>query len=213
MPTKHQVLGDFYYKEARREGFRSRSALKLREIAVHYGLIRRGDHVADLGAAPGGWLQVERDLVGDQGLVVGIDLSFIRPLPYENVRLIKGDISDPAVLEELQKISSRQMDVVVSDLAPKFSGIHDLDHARQIELARVALASASKILRRGGSMVIKVLMGSEFNAFLKDVERSFAHVKVFKPKASRESSSEIYLICRGFRGSPDRPHSGMAGSA
>ncbi|MDD1764624.1 MAG: RlmE family RNA methyltransferase [Candidatus Methanomethyliaceae archaeon] len=198
MPNKHKILGDFYYKEAKRAGFRSRSALKLKEIAVNYGLIRRGDYVADLGAAPGGWLQVEREFVGDQGLVVGVDLSIIKPLPFENVKLIKGDISDSAVLEELRRVSGRQIDVVVSDLAPKFSGVHDLDHVRQIALARIALASASKILKKGGRMVIKVLMGSEFNAFLKDTEKSFTHVKVFKPKASRESSSEIYLICKGY---------------
>ena len=201
MPNKHKILGDFYYKEARREGFRSRSALKLKEIAVNYGLIRRGDYVADLGAAPGGWLQVEREFVGDQGLVVGVDLSIIKPLPFENVKLIKGDISDSAVLEELRRVSGRQIDVVVSDLAPKFSGVHDLDHVRQIALARIALASASKILKKGGRMVIKVLMGSEFNAFMKDAEKSFMHIKVFKPKASRESSSEMYLICKGYIGS------------
>jgi 23S rRNA (uridine2552-2'-O)-methyltransferase len=210
MPTKRKILGDFYYKEAKREGFRSRSALKLKEIAVRYGLIRRGDYVADLGAAPGGWLQVEHEFVGDQGLVVGVDLCIIKPLPFENVRLIKGDISDPAVLEELRRVSGRQVDVVVSDLAPKFSGVHDLDHIRQIALARVALTSASKILKRGGRMVIKVLMGSEFNAFLKDAEKSFTHVKVFKPKASRESSSEIYLICKGFIGLDERSPTNVA---
>lgn len=201
MPTKGKILGDFYYKEARREGFRSRSALKLKEIVVRYGLIRKGDYVADLGAAPGGWLQVERDFVGHQGLVMGVDLNIIKPLPFENVKLIKGDISDSAILEELRRVSGRQIDVVMSDLAPKFSGVHDLDHVRQIALARTALASASKILKKGGRMVIKVLMGSEFNAFLKDAEKSFTYVNIFKPKASRESSSEIYLICKGYIGS------------
>jgi len=200
MPNKNQVLNDYYYKEAKREGFRSRSALKLKEIADHYRIFKRGYAVADLGAAPGGWLQVERELVGDEGIVIGIDLSFIRPLPFDNVKLIRGDVTDPAVLENFFKLSVRKVDVIVSDLAPKFSGAHDLDHARQIGLARIALESAPKMLRAGGSMVIKVLQGSEFKAFLTDVGRMFCNVKIYKPAASRDSSAEVYLICTGFRG-------------
>jgi 23S rRNA (uridine2552-2'-O)-methyltransferase len=200
MPTKGKILGDFYYKKAKREGFRSRSALKLKEIAINYRLIRNGDYVIDLGAAPGGWLQVEREFVGDHGLVIGVDLNIIKPFPYENIKLIKGDIGNSTVFEELRRVSGKQVDVVVSDLAPKFSGVHDLDHVRQIALARVALSCAIKILKKGGRMVIKVLMGSEFNAFLKEVEKNFATVKVFRPKASRESSSEVYLICNGYVG-------------
>jgi 23S rRNA (uridine2552-2'-O)-methyltransferase len=200
MPNKHQVLGDFYYKEAKREGYRSRSALKLKEIASSFKIIRRGDFIVDLGAAPGGWLQVEREMVGDDGIVVGIDLSFIRPLPYDNIRLIRGDVEDPKVLEEAFKFSNRSFDVILSDLAPKFSGVRDLDHARQIGLAMLAVKSAPKYLKKGGAMVIKVLMGPEFESFCQDVRRRFIQVKIFKPKASRDSSSETYLICKGFKG-------------
>jgi 23S rRNA (uridine2552-2'-O)-methyltransferase len=200
MSSKREILGDFYYRQAKREGFRSRSALKLQEIAEKYSIVRSGDHIVDLGSAPGGWLQVERDLAGENGLVIGVDLSFIRPLPYNNVRLIKGDINDPAVLEEIISMSGGPVDVLTSDLAPKFSGIHDFDHARQISLARAALACATKVLRRGGKMVIKVLTGSEFAGFQKELERSFANVKVYKPKASRERSSETYIVCKGFSG-------------
>lgn len=194
------MLGDFYYRQARREGFRSRSALKLKEIVESCNLIRQGALVVDLGAAPGGWLQVERDLVGSRGLVIGVDLSFIKPLPYDNVKLIKGDIKDPAVLSEILRLAGRPVDVLVSDLAPKFSGIHDLDHFRQIDLARTALGCATLILRGGGSMVIKVLMGSEFPSFRRELEGSFGSLRVYKPKASRETSTETYIICRGFLG-------------
>ncbi len=201
MPDKRQVLGDFYYREAKREGYRSRSALKLKEIARQFHVIRKGDYVADLGAAPGGWLQIELELVGESGLVVGVDLSGIRPLQAGNVRLIRGDITDPSIIEEVLRTAGagKKFDVIVSDLAPKFSGVHDLDHSRQMALAEIALDAASKLLRRGGNMVIKVLMGAEFNAYLERVREAFSHVKVFKPKASRERSTEIYLVCKEFR--------------
>ena len=200
MSNKREILGDFYYRQAKREGFRSRSALKLKEIAEKYSIVQKGNHIVDLGSAPGGWLQVERDLAGDNGLVIGVDLSFIRPLPFDNVRIIKGDINDPKVVEEIVRLSGGPVDVVTSDLAPKFSGVHDFDHARQISLARAALACASRVLRRGGRMVIKVLTGSEFADFQKELARNFANVKIYKPKASRERSSETYIVCKGFTG-------------
>lgn len=162
--------------------------------------MKPGERVADLGAAPGGWLQVERELVGPSGFVVGIDLSTIRPLPYENVKVLQGDITDPKALGSLLALSGGPVDTLVSDLAPKFTGIHDLDSARQIDLARTALNAAPSILRKGGSMVAKVIMGAEFDSFLREVRGRFAQVRIIKPKASRESSTETYVICRGFRG-------------
>jgi len=200
MPSKDQVLGDFYYKEAKRGGYRSRSALKLKEIAEKYRIFKKGQVVVDLGAAPGGWLQIEREMVGPEGIIIGVDLSPIAPLPFDNVRLIRGVITAPEVMEQVSSLAGGKVDVVVSDLAPKFSGIHDLDHARQIDLSSMALASSSRMLRTGGSMVMKVLMGSEFRQFLSSVERRFGSVKIHKPKASRDSSSEVYLVCTGFRG-------------
>jgi len=143
---------------------------------------------------------VERELVGPNGLIVGIDLSPIRPLPYDNVKVLQGDITDPKALEALLALTGGPVDTLVSDLAPKFTGIHDLDHGRQIDLARTALGAAPTILRRGGSMVAKVLMGGEFDAFLGEIRRRFTQVRIIKPKASRESSTEIYVVCRGFLG-------------
>ena len=119
MSNKRKVLGDYYYKQAKKEGYRSRSALKLKEISEKYAVIRKGDRIVDLGAAPGGWLQVERDFTGESGLVIGVDLSSIRSLPYDTVTLIQGDINDPAVLGEILAISNGPVDVLVSDLAPK----------------------------------------------------------------------------------------------
>jgi len=145
-------------------------------------------------------LQVEREMVGPEGLVIGVDLSPIAPFPFDNVRLIKGDIASPDVIEQVGTLAGGKVDVVVSDLAPKFSGIHDLDHVRQLDLSRMALAASSRLMHAGGSMIMKVLMGSEFKQFLSSVEPRFGSVRIHKPKASRESSSEVYLVCIGFRG-------------
>jgi len=205
MPKKDSVLGDYYYRAARREGYRSRSALKLKEIAQKYHILRRGSSVADLGAAPGGWLQVEREFVGSDGLVIGIDISPIRPLPFENVKLIQGDIASPETREKIYSIAGRKLDVIVSDLAPKFTGVHDVDHSRQIGLALMALESAKMLLKRNGSMIIKVLMGSEFKSFQNETVRLFRNVRICKPAASRDTSSEVYLVCTGFKGEPSPP--------
>jgi 23S rRNA (uridine2552-2'-O)-methyltransferase len=128
-----------------------------------------------------------------------VDLSEIEPLPFDNVYLVKGDVFDPSVNRKIMEIAGGPVDVVLSDLAPKFSGIHDLDHARQIELARAALKLAGTMIRPGGRMVLKLIMGSEFDKFLGEVRRMFQSVRLYKPKASRESSSEIYLVCKGLR--------------
>ncbi|MGQ9759326.1 MAG: RlmE family RNA methyltransferase [Candidatus Methanomethylicaceae archaeon] len=202
MPTKKQVLSDYYYKEAKKLGLRSRSAIKLIELSRRYHIMKKGDFVVDLGAAPGGWLQVARDFVGQGGKVIGVDISPIKPLPYDNVFLIRGDISDPSMAKRIIEMAGRRVDVVLSDLAPKFSGIHYLDHARQIGLTRSALALASQILRLGGDMVMKAIMGSELDHFLKEVRQNFQHIELYKPKASRAHSSEIYLVCRGLKTEP-----------
>ncbi|MDI9644098.1 MAG: RlmE family RNA methyltransferase [Candidatus Verstraetearchaeota archaeon] len=200
MPDRSSILGDYYYREAKRHGYRSRSALKLLEISDKFRIFRRGDVVVDLGSAPGGWLQVARQLAGDDGLVIGVDLAEIDPLPHENVILLRGDAGSPQLQDELVKLTGAAADVVTSDMAPKFTGIHDLDHGRQIALANVALEVAKMVLRPGGKMVLKVLMGADFEAFRKDVQRLFANVRVYKPNASRDSSSEVYFVCTRFSG-------------
>ncbi len=200
MPGKGSILGDYYYREAKKQGYRSRSALKLLEICQKFRIIKRGDIVLDLGAAPGGWLQVSCRLVGEEGLVIGVDISEIEPLPCKNIVLLRGDARSPELHESIMKTSGGMVDVITSDMAPKFTGIHDVDHGRQILLAGIALELADKLLRPGGKVVIKVLMGSDFDVFRREVKSRFSDVRIFKPSASRDSSSEVYLICRGFIG-------------
>ncbi len=198
MPKK-PILGDYHYRRAKEMGYRSRSALKLREIFSKHRIVGKGDVVLDLGAAPGGWLQVAREYVGEKGLVVGVDLARIAPLPFNNVVLIQGDITSPATVEKIAEALPKPVDVVLSDVAPKFTGIHDLDHARQIHLARVSLRVAVHFLKDGGHAVFKVLMGREFRDFLEELQKHFSEVITVKPRASRLSSAEVYVVCKGFK--------------
>jgi 23S rRNA (uridine2552-2'-O)-methyltransferase len=186
---------DGYYKKAKKEGYRARSSYKLDQINTRYNLIKAGDTVLDLGAAPGGWLQVALEIVGPQGKVVGVDIQGIKPI--DNVIFIKGDLTKPETLQKiLETVTS--VDIVVSDMSPNITGNYSMDHARSIELAETALDAAKKLLRNGGNFVVKVFQGDLFSDFHKQVDISFGFTKAHSPKASRKQSSEIYLIGKGF---------------
>ncbi|MBS7606749.1 MAG: RlmE family RNA methyltransferase [Candidatus Bathyarchaeia archaeon] len=192
---------DYYYRRAREENYRSRAAYKLLQAIEKYGLIKPGDVVVDLGAAPGGWLQVARQVVGDKGFILGVDVREIEPLDYGNVHVILGDITDEETLRRIKAVLPRPADAVISDVSPNISGVWELDHARQIDLAEYSLRIALSILRRGGNLFIKVFQGEFFDEFLSEVKRYFRYVEVFKPKASRKESAEIYIVGMDYRGS------------
>jgi len=183
---------------AKSVGYRSRASFKLKQLDQRYGLMRRGGVVVDLGAAPGGWLQVARERVGDEGFVLGVDLNQIAKLPHENIDTLAADITDEATPELILKRLPRPANIVISDAAPKISGVWDVDHARSIELARAALAIAGAILAPGGKLLVKVFQGDLFNDFLSDVKMKFSFVKISKPAASRKGSAEAYVIAKGF---------------
>lgn len=185
---------DIYYRKAKEENYRSRAAYKLKQILKKYSFIKPGDIVVDLGAAPGGWLQVAREVVGDRGFVIGVDIREIEPLNYENVYTIIGDIRETETLARIKAILSRPADAVISDVSPNISGNWDLDHVRQIELAECSLKIALAILRAGGNFLVKVFQGELFNQFLKEVKTYFNQVKIVKPMASRKESAEIYIL-------------------
>jgi 23S rRNA (uridine2552-2'-O)-methyltransferase len=196
---------DYYYRKAKEEKYRSRASYKLIEAAERYNFIRPGDVVVDLGAAPGGWLQVSREIVGERGFVLGVDLNEIKPLNYPNVHTITGDIRDPNIVQRILMLLPRLADVVVSDVSPNISGIWEYDHGRQMELAQMTLKIAASILRERGNLFVKVFQGDMLNAFLRDVKRLFSVVRFVKPKASRPESAEIYILALGFKG--QRPKS------
>lgn len=189
---------DAFYARAKAEGYRSRAAYKLLELARRYQLIRRGDHVVDLGAWPGGWLQVAAELVGPRGVVVGVDLVPIEPLPQSWVGTLVGDASEPAVLEQVRERCRGRVDVVLSDMAPKLSGIRDRDAARAAGLAETAVAVAERLVAPGGRLVMKVFSGAESEA-LALARRAFATAKLTKPESSRKESAEMYLVASGRR--------------
>lgn len=187
---------DHYRRLARDQGFRSRAAYKLKQINDSYRVLRKGQRVADIGCAPGGWLQVAVSIVGSTGRVAGIDLKAVEPV--EGATILQGSIDDPASVKGLVEALGGHADIVLSDLAPNVSGMWEVDHARQMDLTRSALALAKQVLGAGGSAVFKVFEGEFLNELKEEMKKSFAKVLVSKPQASRQESSEMYLVCLNF---------------
>lgn len=186
---------DPYYREAQRAGLRSRAAFKLGHLAERFPIFRPGDRVLDLGAAPGGWSLVAREIVGPSGSVVAIDE---RPLePISQVQIIRGRVGDPRLAERLK---DRHFDVVLADLSPRVSGAYATDHARSVALLSAALELAVTHLHPGGSFVGKVFQGDLLDPLCAQYADRFDRLVRTKPPASRERSSELYVIALGFRG-------------
>ena len=189
---------EHFYKEAKRAGYRARSAYKLKQIQKKYSLLSPGDLVVDLGAAPGGWSQVAHEIVGEMGRVIGVDLSPIKPM--EQATFFQGDITKQETREALlQLLENKKADVVLSDMSPDISGTYSVDQARSIWLCEQALTIAETILRPGGHFLCKIFEGEDTQAFLNKVKSCFYIVKRFSPKASRKSSSEFYCIAKSLK--------------
>jgi 23S rRNA (uridine2552-2'-O)-methyltransferase len=192
---------DHYHQRAKAEGFRSRAAYKLMEIDDAHRLLRRGARVADLGCWPGGWLQVAAQRVGPEGRVVGVDVAPIDPpLAEANVFAISGDISDPAVIAAILEQAGGACDAVLSDAAPKLTGIRATDRAHEEALLDAIAAAYPKLLAPGGTLLVKLLECPEAHAFELGVRKRFEVTKVVKPQASRKGTTERYLLARGFEG-------------
>jgi 23S rRNA (uridine2552-2'-O)-methyltransferase len=190
---------DEYYNRAKQEGYRARSAYKLKQIDERAGLLGPGNTVVDLGAAPGGWLQVAAEAVGEDGSVLGVDRQRIDPL--EGVETLRGDITETETREAIREAVG-PVDVVLSDLAPNMSGEYELDHARSVHLARQAFETAQAVLTTGGHFVVKVFQGRDLADFKADVESTFSSVRTVVPEASREASSEVYIVAKGYLTAP-----------
>ena len=190
---------DAHFRRARAAGYRARSAYKLIELDDRFRILRAGDLVADLGAWPGAWLQVASERVGPAGRVAGIDLTRVSPLGAPNVIVLVGDVRDPGAIAALRQALGGPASVVLSDLAPKLTGVRDTDEARTTELAHAALVGAAELLRPQGRMLMKLFMNSEFPALVDRMRQNFAQVKTTKPEATRRSSSEVYALGLRFR--------------
>jgi 23S rRNA (uridine2552-2'-O)-methyltransferase len=189
---------DHYYRKAKEEGYRARSAYKLLQINEKFRIIKKGDSVVDLGAAPGGWLQVAKELSG--GTVVGVDLEKIAPIP--GVLIFKADITAEETLNLIKEALGDSADVVICDAAPNLSGAWDVDHSRSIDLARSALRMANKLLKPGGNFLVKVFQGDTFLDYLAEVKRQFEKSQAHSPAASRKESAETYIIGKKLIGGP-----------
>lgn len=189
---------DAFYKKAKQAGYRSRAAYKLLELSHSFGLLRPGQRVIDLGAWPGGWLQVAAELVGPRGRVIGIDLVPIDPLKTGNVTLVQGDATDPDQQRRLLSLLDGPADILLSDMAPKLSGVRERDEAQAQELSRAAVGCTTRLLRPGGSLLLKAFMDSGYPALLAALRAGFATVKTTKPQATRKGSAETYIIASGF---------------
>lgn len=189
---------EHFYRQAKQSGYRARSAFKLKQIQKKFSLIRKGDCVVDLGAAPGSWSQVAVELVGDSGKVVGIDLLPVRPV--DGAVFLEGDMTDQAMLEQLeQELNGRAVDVVLSDMSPDISGTYSMDQARSVWLCHNALLTARKLLKKNGHFVCKIFEGEDSQQFIAELKNTFSFVRRFSPQASRKSSSEIYLVAKSFK--------------
>jgi len=189
---------DHYYKKAKQMDYRSRASFKLIQIDDKFKLLKPGSTVADLGSAPGGWLQVAKERVGERGKVVGVDLQPIEDIP--GVETIKGDMRKEETVMDVEEALGGKADLVLSDMSPHISGSYAMDHARSVDLCEHALEFAQKVLKPHANLVMKIFEGDMMPEFMKEVRSHFMEVKLFGPDASRSSSSEIYIIAKGFIG-------------
>lgn len=184
---------DFYYKEAKKQGYRARSSFKLIQINNRYRILKKGGTFIDLGASPGGWSQI----AARYGKVIAIDLLPMEPI--ENIIFIRGDITKDETIEEIRKYVDK-VDAVISDASPNISGNYTLDQARSVWLCENALKIAEEFLKNGGNFLCKIFEGEDYPEFLNKVKQRFNMVKPHVPKASRKKSSEIYIIAKGYTG-------------
>jgi 23S rRNA (uridine2552-2'-O)-methyltransferase len=190
---------DPYRKRARREEYRSRAAYKLLHINKRFRLLHNNDVVLDLGCAPGGWSQVAAGLVGPGGLVVGVDLDDVQPIP--GAIFVRGDLGhDTTQAAARACLAGRRVNVVLSDMSPNISGNYALDHFRSVQLARLATDFGVPLMAEGGHLVVKVFDGGELHGYVAALRTRFSRVKRFRPEATRKSSSEVYVCALGHNG-------------
>jgi 23S rRNA (uridine2552-2'-O)-methyltransferase len=193
------VLKDTFYKKAKQEGFRARSAYKLQEIQNRFHIIRKGARVLDLGCAPGSWLQLLSQMTGEKGMVTGIDILPTPPLPAKNITTIQADIRKTDIRDVLSGQAINGFDVVTCDIAPNLSGIREVDDARIEELFGAVLKTIEAALKPGGHFIIKSFFTNVQKGITKKLQEHFIKVSTYKPAASRSVSSEVYYICQEKR--------------
>lgn len=191
------VVKDTFYKKAKKEGYRARSAYKLQEIQEKFHAVKKGDSVLDLGAAPGSWVQILADLVGENGLVAGLDVLPVPAFNRKNVITRTADIRGVDIAALLEELSLPAFDVVTCDIAPNLTGIRDVDRANIEELYLAVVGIVRQGLKRGGNFLFKSFFLEDFKKTVDELNSIFGRVTIYKPAASRSVSSEVYLVCSG----------------
>ncbi len=190
---------DHYFQRAKKQRYLARAVYKLEQIQAKHKILRKGDRVLDLGAAPGSWMQLTQSLIGSKGILVGVDIQEISAPTSPRVVALKRDIFDPGFVSELKEAYA-PFDVVLSDMAPKTTGIKVADAARSALLVERAVEIAEATLKPRGHLLAKIFQGSDFHVILGEVKAKFSRVKVVKPDASRKRSKEVYILAMGYRG-------------
>ena len=186
-----------FYQQAKEEGFRARAAYKIRQIQTRFRIISKGDFLLDLGCAPGSWIQeIKREF--DEISIIGVDIVKMKPI--EGVCFIQGDIGEDVTIENLAKVLSQEVDVVISDCAPKLSGSKETDYARHIFLVERVLQIMKRFLKQKGHLVCKLFDGDDTNKIRNDLKQAFEEVWLFKPESSRKESAELYLVGKNYKG-------------
>jgi 23S rRNA (uridine2552-2'-O)-methyltransferase len=180
------IRKDTYFQKAKKEGYRGRASYKLLQIQNRYKIIKQGDSVLDIGCAPGSWLQVTKKLTN--GYILGIDI--VKTKAVTGVELIKGDI----LSEETQKKIKQKFNVILSDIAPKTTGIRKLDQEASFDLTEMSYLITKTHLKKGGNFIVKTFQSNETNQLIKQIKKDFKQVKTYTPKATRQGSKEIYII-------------------
>jgi 23S rRNA (uridine2552-2'-O)-methyltransferase len=193
MRKKQNTRQDSFFNKARREGYPARSIYKLKEIDQKYELIKLGDMVLDLGCAPGSWIMYISERIGRKGKVFGVDIQGMKIRMKENMEFIKKDAK-----KAVKSIKTRKFDVVVSDMAPKTTGIKITDGARSLELAEEAFKITQKVLKTKGHFVVKIFESEDTVQFTNMLKKYFNTVKRYSPQATRKQSREFYIICKNF---------------
>ena len=189
---------DHYRKLAHEQGYRSRSAFKLKQLNKAYRIIGAGFYVLDLGCAPGGWTQVASQIVGNKGKVMGVDTSYVEEIP--DVVFLRANIEDESTTDEIMSYFRRKVNSIICDLAPQVSGNWSVDHAKQISLNYTASKIMEQVLASKGNALFKVFDGEYTTEFRDYLKKKFAKIKLTKPDASRKASSELYFVCLGYLG-------------
>lgn len=193
---------DYFYKQAKSQGYRSRAAFKLKELQKKYSIIKPGFKVVDLGAWPGGWMQVSAEIIGLKGKIVGIDLVEIDDFGNDNVKVVVGDVRDEHSLNQAREFIGGEgscFDVLISDMSPKLSGIKEADRAGSVACAELALWAATQLLKKGGNIVMKVFQCNESQEFIRELRKSFTKIARVELDSTRKTSNEFYVVGFGFK--------------